>query len=103
MEIDKKLYSEIKAYCELNNLKTRDYIHDLLKKAFLEDKYGKAPAFMKKEVEKASKESIEVFKIEESVENINKKENIKEVEKKEETTVIPEKKIVKTIKRTLNE
>lgn len=43
MEIDKKLYEEIKSYCKLNGLKTSEYINGLLKKAFLEEKYGKTP------------------------------------------------------------
>lgn len=43
MEIDKKLYEEIKAYCDLNGIKPKEYINTLLKKAFMEDKYGKHP------------------------------------------------------------
>lgn len=43
MEIDKKLYEEIKSYCKLNGLKTSEYVNGLLKKAFLEEKYGKTP------------------------------------------------------------
>lgn len=43
MEIDKKLYNEIKAYCDLNGLKPREYIHSLLSKAFMQDKYGDKP------------------------------------------------------------
>lgn len=46
MEIDKELYKEIKEYCLLNGLKPKDYIHDLLKKAFMRDKYGERPNFM---------------------------------------------------------
>lgn len=57
MEIDKKLYNEIKDYCLLNNLKPRDYIHELLKKAFMEDKYGKVPPiFAPKQVKKNDEE-----------------------------------------------
>ena len=48
MEIDKQLYAEIKEYCELNGLKPRDFIHNILKKAFMEEKYGKAPAVIRK-------------------------------------------------------
>ena len=43
MEIDKKLYEDIKAYCDLNGIKPKEYINTLLKKAFMEDKYGAAP------------------------------------------------------------
>ena len=56
MEIDKDLYKEIKDYCELNNLKPRDDIHDLLKRAFMEDKYGKIPPiFTQKEIRESEK------------------------------------------------
>ena len=56
MEIDKGLYKEIKEYCDLNNLKPRDYIHDLLKRAFMEDKYGKIPPiFTSKEIRENDK------------------------------------------------
>lgn len=48
MEIDKQLYAEIKEYCELNGLKPRDFIHNILKRAFMEEKYGKAPAVIRK-------------------------------------------------------
>ena len=48
MEVDKKLYQEIKQYCELNGLKPGEYVNSTLKKAFMEDKYGSAP-FLKKD------------------------------------------------------
>lgn len=43
MEIDKKLYESIKEYCKLNGIKPGEYINSLLKKAFMEDKYGVSP------------------------------------------------------------
>ena len=43
MEIDKELYKQIKEYCDLNGLKTKDYIYNLLKNAFMADKYGDKP------------------------------------------------------------
>ena len=46
MEIDKELYKEIKDFCVLNNLKPKEYIHRLLKEAFMKDKYGEKPKFM---------------------------------------------------------
>ena len=56
MEIDKDLYKEIKAYCDLNGLKARDFIHKLLKDAFIKEKYGDRPfASVKNEVKKESK------------------------------------------------
>lgn len=48
MEVDKKLYQEIKQYCELNGLKPSEYVNSTLKKAFMEDKYGSAP-FLRKD------------------------------------------------------
>lgn len=49
MQIDKQIYDEINEYCKLNNLKTRDFIHKLLKEAFIKEKYGETPfAFNKK-------------------------------------------------------
>ena len=47
MEVDKKLYQEIKQYCELNGLKPSEYVNSTLKKAFMEDKYGSAPFLWK--------------------------------------------------------
>lgn len=67
MEIDKILYKEIKEYCDLNGLNTKDYIHNLLKKAFVADKYGERPGILvfkqdKKEVEKAEEDFKEIVK-----------------------------------------
>lgn len=50
MQLDKELYNEIKSFCELNNLKTRDFIHKILKESFLKEKYSDFP-FMKNEKE----------------------------------------------------
>ena len=44
MEVDKQLYAEIKEYCELNGLKPRDFTNNLLRKAFMEEKYGREEA-----------------------------------------------------------
>ena len=43
MEIDKKLYNEINEFCKLNGLKTRDFIHKILKEGFMREKYGDSP------------------------------------------------------------
>lgn len=43
MEVDKKLYEDIKEYCKLNGIKPSEYVNKTLKRAFLEDKYGKSP------------------------------------------------------------
>ena len=44
MEIDKKLYAQIKEYCDINGLKPKEYINDILSKAFMRDKYGDKPS-----------------------------------------------------------
>lgn len=46
MEISKELYNEIKEYCDLNGMKTKDYINGLLKRAFMIDKYGECPPIL---------------------------------------------------------
>lgn len=43
MEIDKKLYNDIKEYCKLNDLKVGNFINNLLRKAFNIEKYGSTP------------------------------------------------------------
>ena len=65
MELDKKLYSEINEYCKLNGLKTRDFIHKILKEAFLREKYADTP-FMKSNM--SENEACAVEKIKEMIE-----------------------------------
>jgi len=55
MEIDKQLYAEIKEYCELNGLKPREFVHGILKKAFMEEKFGKIPAVLQNNAKKEPK------------------------------------------------
>lgn len=55
MELDKKLYTEINEFCKLNGLKTRDFIHKILKEAFLKEKYGDSP-FIKVQMTKTAEE-----------------------------------------------
>lgn len=43
MQLDKQIYDEINEYCKFNGLKTRDFIHKLLKDAFMKEKYGDSP------------------------------------------------------------
>ena len=43
VEIDKKLYQEIKDYCKLNNLVIKDFVNKLLRKALTVEKYGDKP------------------------------------------------------------
>lgn len=43
VEIEQKLYNDIKNYCKLNGLVIKDFINKLLKKAFTVEKYGETP------------------------------------------------------------
>ena len=48
VNIDDKLYQEIREYCRLNKLTISVFVNDLLKKTFLVEKYDDAPPFFKK-------------------------------------------------------
>lgn len=74
VEIETKLYNDIKAYCKLNNLVIKDFINRLLKKAFTIEKYGETPFATSIKVEKEVIYSIP--KIKTSTDNSN--ENIME-------------------------
>ena len=86
MQIDKQIYDEINEYCKLNNLKTRDFIHKLLKEAFLKEKYGDTPfAFNKKALETATyKENNNKTQIDTVLNNENITQNTEEKVKIEE-------------------
>ena len=49
MQIDEKLYAEIKQYCELNGLKIKTFISEILRKAFNREKFGDGPFQMRRE------------------------------------------------------
>lgn len=76
MQIDKKLYDEINDYCKLNNLKTKDFIHNILKDAFLKEKYGDSPFFFKKNIEKCKNEIIIEKNVEPIIISVKKEENM---------------------------
>lgn len=48
VNIDDKLYEEIREYCRLNKLTISVFVNDLLKKNFMVEKYDEAPPFFKK-------------------------------------------------------
>ena len=56
IEIEIKLIKDIEEYCSINDIENPSkYVTKLLKKAFMEDKYGKKPdIFVKQEKEKDS-------------------------------------------------
>lgn len=69
MEIEKKLYADIKEYCKLNDLKIGQFINNLLSKAFIEEKFGKRPQiFEKKSIFVKEKKNIPIEKVEKPVE-----------------------------------
>lgn len=43
VEIEQKLYNDIKEYCKLNHLVIKDFVNKLLRKAFTIEKYGEKP------------------------------------------------------------
>ena len=43
MEIDKKILKEISEYCKINDLEEELFINQLLKNAFMREKYGERP------------------------------------------------------------
>jgi hypothetical protein len=67
MVLDKNLYDEINEYCKLNALKTRDFIHKILKEAFLREKYGDSPFIRVQTVKTAEEQACE--KIKDLIEN----------------------------------
>ena len=51
-----------------NNIKTRDFIHKILKEAFLKEKYGDSPfAFFKKEEKNTQQEIQPITQVENTV------------------------------------
>ena len=62
MQLDKKLYDDINEYCKENSLKTRDFIHKILKEAFLKEKYGDSPFIKVQMTKKAEEEACEKIK-----------------------------------------
>ena len=51
VNIEDKLYQDIKEYCKLNKLTISVLVNDLLKKNFMVEKYDDAPPFFKKKSE----------------------------------------------------
>lgn len=43
IQISSELYDEIKEFCNLNELKLNKFIQELLKGAFMKEKYGESP------------------------------------------------------------
>lgn len=77
MQIDKHLYDEINEYCKLNELKTRDFIHKILREAFNKEKFGESPFAFNKKTENIVKETEPTIEIKEEKDDIPKNNNIK--------------------------
>lgn len=74
IEIDNKIYNGISTYCALNEMNTITYINDLLKKAFMIDKYSEKPQIKIKGENDSSETNKEIKK--ENVLSDKNKENI---------------------------
>ena len=72
MQIDKHLYDEINEYCKLNELKTRDFIHKILREAFNKEKFGETPFAFNKKTENIVKETEPTIEIKEEKNDIPK-------------------------------
>lgn len=77
MQIDKRLYDEINEYCKLNELKTRDFIHKILREAFNKEKFGESPFAFNKKTENIVKETEPTIEIKEEKDDIPKNNDIK--------------------------
>lgn len=77
MQIDKHLYDEINEYCKLNELKTRDFIHKILREAFNKEKFGETPFAFNKKTENIVKETEPTIEIKEEKNDIPKNDDIK--------------------------
>jgi hypothetical protein len=75
MQIDKQLYDEIHEYCKLNELKTRDFIHKILREAFNKEKFGDSPFAFNKKTENIVKETETTIEIKEEKNNIPKNDD----------------------------
>lgn len=99
IKISSRLYKDIDAYCRLNAISTEEYIGKLLKKAFMEDKYGTAPDIANKkekqvEVIQQEKAKEEVKEVKEIKPNTVKKEVKKVEEEAEQLFSAPKKRVL---------
>lgn len=76
MQLDKQLYDEINDYCKLNNLKTRDFIHKILREAFNTEKYGNGPFAFNRKVETVNEEVKPIVEIKEDKVDTSENDNI---------------------------
>jgi hypothetical protein len=101
IEIKDKLYKDIESYCTLNELDFNNYVNDLLKKAFMEEKYGDRPFAKTVPYEKSLPTNETQTPTEVEIE-VKKNEETKEYEVEMKETTIPietniEKDILKSV------
>lgn len=63
VNIDDKLYQEIREYCRLNKLTISVFVNDLLRKTFLVEKYDDAPPFFKKKEPEIETVQVDLKKV----------------------------------------
>ena len=96
VNVEDRLYQDIKEYCRLNKLTISVFINDLLKKSFMVEKYDEMPPFFKKVREEFTLEQFQK-EYQGEPEPIKKQEYIKpevisvEVKKDEEALTEKEK------------
>ena len=59
VNVEDKLYREIKEYCRLNKLTIGAFVNDLLRKNFMVEKYDEMPPFFKKVREEFAPEQFQ--------------------------------------------
>ncbi len=58
IDISHKLYSDIRAYCDINGLNFDEFVEDTLKSAFIKIKYGERPKIYKNTADENKSESV---------------------------------------------
>lgn len=99
IKISESLYRDIRAYCQLNNLNVEKFIEGLLKKNFMEEKYGTKPNIHRKPKNtSATPEKVEIL----TSKNLEKTVIVK-TEKHPEITVTPQKEVKEEPKKVVEE
>ena len=83
MNINNKLLLDIESYCKINELNTEEFVNDLLKRAFMIEKYGEKPPFMVKSENTPKK--VEIQTVPEDFDDKKYEEKVTEVKDKQET------------------
>jgi len=87
IKIPTRLFKDIDAYCRINGITMEEYVGKLLKKAFMEDKYGTSPNIEGKSIENITEKKEEPKK-EGSNQNIRLVVNKEEPRKTKEDEII---------------